>query len=88
MFLLEFWQETLCFSGVAKVIWGNVLSCRKGVKPSFKLQVGTQDCSCVTAEESGLILGFGEISWFFSSCGRKLRVPLDLQRESGGVVIS
>ena len=54
---LEFWQKALYSSGVAEAIWGNLLSCEKGVKPSFELRVGPWDCFRVTAEELGLISG-------------------------------
>ena len=57
MVFLEFWQKALYSSGVAKAIWGNLLSCEKGVKPSFELRVGPWDCFRVNAEELGLISG-------------------------------
>ena len=57
MVFLEFWQKALYSSGVAKAIWGNLLSCEKGVKPSFELRVGPWDYFRVNAEELGLISG-------------------------------
>ena len=37
MVFVKFWREVLCSSGIAKAIWGNLLSCKMGVKLSFEL---------------------------------------------------
>ena len=65
-------------------MWGNLLSCVKGVTYSFKAQ-----------EEGGISLKMlqrkrassgveGRMSWFFSSCGRILEVSLEFRRGPQG----
>ena len=57
----------------------NFLSCFKGVKDTFE----SQECIWISLKKpqqkraSSRIEG--RISWFFSGCGRKLRVPLELR---------
>ena len=61
---------------------GNFLSCLKGVKDPFEAQEGRWHFSPQWKRASSRFEG--RISWFFSRCGRKLGVPLELQQEPQG----
>ena len=54
---LDLWWDSQVSPRVVTGIKGNLSSCKKGVKPRFKLQGGTQDCYRVAEGESGLISG-------------------------------
>ena len=55
---------------------GNFLSCIRGAKDTFKVQGGRWDFSQDATLKRASSRIEGRISWFFSSCGRKLGVPL------------
>ena len=58
---------------------GKFLSCLKGGKDPFKAQEGRCDYSRDAQWKRASSGIEGRISWFFSSCTRKLEVPLELQ---------
>ena len=58
---------------------GNFLSCLNGVKDPFEAQEGRWDFSRDTQWRRASSRVKGIISWFFSSCARKLGVPLLFQ---------
>ena len=58
---------------------GNFLSCLKGVKDPFEAQEGKWDFSRDAGVKTASSCVEGRISWFFSSCGRKLGVLFELQ---------
>ena len=60
-------------------ILGNFLSCIKGVKDPFEAQEGRWDFFEMLQWKRTSSRTEGRISWFFSSCGRKLSVPHELQ---------
>ena len=53
--LLELWWETRDSFRVVTGILGKLLSCIKGVEPSFDFREGTRYCSRGTAVDKGLI---------------------------------
>ena len=65
-------------------ILGNFLSCIKGVKDPFEAQEGRWDFFEMLQLKRTSSRAEGRISWFFSSCGRKLSVPHELQWGSQG----
>ena len=65
-------------------ILGNFLSCIKGVKDPFEAQEGRWDFFEMLQRKRTSSRAEGRISWFFSSCGRKLSVPHELQWGSQG----
>ena len=82
--LLELWRDPWCSSRVETGMSGNFLSCIKGVKDPFEAQEGRWDFSqdATVGKTSSHIEG--RISWFFSSCSRKLGVPLELRQGPQG----
>ena len=63
---------------------GNFLSCLKYVKDPFEAQEGRWDFPCDAAAEMASSRAEGRISLFFTSCGSKFGVPLELQRGPQG----
>ena len=60
---------------------GNILSCIKGVKYSFKFQEGTWDFTLDATVVKGLVMtgepsGFSRVTAGFSSYDRELKEPL------------
>ena len=55
---------------------GNFLSCSKGVKEPFEVQVDRCDFTRDTTAEKDLISSAGGNFWSFSSCGRSLGVTM------------
>ena len=55
------------------------MSCLKGVKDPFEAQEGRWDFLRDAAWKRASSHVEGRISWFFSSCSRKVGVPLELQ---------
>ena len=80
---LELRWDTRGSSPVATNILGNLLSCKKGVKPPFDLPGGSRDCSQVATGESGLILRWEMNLVVFLSCRGKLGVPLEFPWSQG-----
>lgn len=62
---------------------GNLWDSIKGVKP-FELLGETWDCCRVTGRGIGPHRVDGGISWFFSRCGGKVGVPLELRWGKSG----
>ena len=58
---------------------GNFLSCLKDVQDPFEAQEGRWDFSRDAAAEKASSCVEGRISWFFSTCSRKLGIPLELR---------
>ena len=75
--------ENFSVSHVGKGISGTFLSCLNGVKYPFVFPEGTWGFSGDTALEKGLISHWENLV-FFSRCGRKLGVPIKLQRGPQG----
>ena len=77
--LLDLWQDPWCSSRVEMGISGKFLSCLKGDKDPFEAQEGRCDFSRDAQQKRASSAVEGRISWFFSSCGRKFGVPLELR---------
>ena len=77
--LLDLWQGPWCSSRVEMGILGKFLSCLKGGKDPFEAQEGRCDFSRDAQQKRASSAVEGRISWFFSSCGRKFGVPLELR---------
>ena len=77
MGLLELWCESRCSSLMGTGISGDFLSCIKGVKYTFKREPGIPLQTLLWKRASSC--SEGEISCFFSSCGGKLGVPVNLR---------
>ena len=75
--LLELWCESRCSSLMGTGISGDFLSCIKGVKYTFKREPGIPLQTLLWKRASSC--GEGKISCFFSSCGGKLGVPVNLR---------
>ena len=75
--LLELWCESRCSSLMGTGISGDFLSCIKGVKYTFKREPGIPLQTLLWKRASSC--SEGEISCFFSSCGGKLGVPVNLR---------
>ena len=65
-------------------ISGNFLSSLKGVKDPFEAQEGRWDFSRDATVKRASSRIEGRISWFFTSCGRKFGVPIELLWGSKG----
>ena len=77
--LLELWGDPQCSSRVeTKGMSGNFLSCLKGVKDFFEAPEGGGISLVMLQQKRASFCIEGRISCFFSSCGRKLGVPLKL----------
>ena len=78
--LLELWGDPQCSSRVeTKGMSGNFLSCLKGVKDFFEAPEGGGISLVMLQQKRASFCIEGRISCFFSSCGRKLGVPLELR---------
>lgn len=67
-----------CLSRCDRVLWAP-LCCTKAVKPPLEVREGTWDCSQGTAgKKRASCLKDGGFSWFFSSCGGRLGIPLQV----------
>ena len=74
------WWDSRCSSRVETGMSGYILSCIKGVKDPFEAQERRWMLQRKTAQSHVK----GRISWYFSSCDRKLSVPLELRRGPEG----
>ena len=57
------------------------LCCMKGVMPPLESGEGTRDCLLGAVGENASSLIDRVISWVFSSCGRRLGIPLQVPKE-------
>ena len=76
--LLSLWLDPQCSSRVKMGMSGNVLSCIKGVNDPFKAEREGGISLMMPQWKRAASRVEGTTSWFFSSCGRKLGIPLEL----------